>query len=70
MDIWPEVAVQALTLIESGLSQRNLRTELHINRSTFHRVYHWFLELCSLFTWNTISGNNSTTDYGYDQYEK
>lgn len=44
MDTSPELAAQAVALLQSGLSQRNVSTQLHISRSAVQRVYHRFLE--------------------------
>lgn len=44
MDTSPEVAAQAVALLQSGLSQRNVSSQLRISRSAVQRVYHRYLE--------------------------
>ena len=44
MNTSPEVAAQAVALLQFGLSQRNVSTQLHISRSAVQRVYHRYLE--------------------------
>lgn len=44
MDTPPQLAAQAVALLQSGRSQRDVSAQLHLTRSAVQRVYHRYLE--------------------------
>ncbi|MBQ9537459.1 MAG: helix-turn-helix domain-containing protein [Desulfovibrionaceae bacterium] len=44
MDISPEIAAQAVALIQAGHSQRNVSAQLNLSRSAVRNVYRRYLE--------------------------
>ena len=44
MDTSPEVAAQAVALIQTGHSQRNMSAQLNLSRSAVRNVYRRYLE--------------------------